>query len=86
MDTQTIWIAAVIVGAIIELIVLVKAWQDSLLQFLACLLIPLYIYYYVFARLASPRRGLILGGLLVCTLLILILWPSPESLPNLEGR
>ncbi|MDA2914123.1 hypothetical protein MYX77_09225 [Acidobacteriia bacterium AH_259_A11_L15] len=81
-----LWIVALILGGIFELIILVKAWQDSIFQFLLCLFFPLYIFYYAFARLASGRRGLIVGGYVVCVLLVLILWSSSESLstPKVE--
>lgn len=50
-----------------SLIILVKAFQDSIVQFLLCLVVPFYILYYMFFRMQSERRGLLVGGWLLFT-------------------
>ena len=47
------------------LVILVKAFQDTIGQGLLCLLVPFYILYFAFVRMETNKKGLLLGAWIV---------------------
>ncbi len=62
-----LWIIFFIFWVLFALIILRKAFQDSFVQGLLCLFLPLYVYYYALFRLETERKWLLVGAFLICT-------------------
>jgi hypothetical protein len=60
------WIAIgsvlLLVAGVFGLVVLINAFKESAGQGLLCMFVPLYIFYYAFARYESPKKPIVLGG------------------------
>jgi len=54
-----------LVWLVSDLLILIQAFAADWTQGLFCLLVPLYIVYWMLARLRHPRRRLLLGGYFV---------------------
>jgi len=57
-------LACFVVGLVAALVIVVHAFRSSLSQGFLCLLVPLYIIYYAFARFEHRRRGLVIALLI----------------------
>ena len=74
-----LYVVCLVVSAICSLIILVKAFQDHILQGILCLLIPIYMIYFAWARMESERKGLLMGTWLGSGLLAIVLGFFPAS-------
>jgi len=54
--------ALFLVTAVFGLIILINAFKESAGQGLLCMFVPLYIFYYAFARYQSPKKPIVVGG------------------------
>jgi succinate-acetate transporter protein len=54
-----------LVWLVFDLVILVQAFAADWMQGLLCLLVPLYIVYWMLARLRHARRRLLVGGYFV---------------------
>ena len=52
------------VGFICYIIILVHAFKDSVAQGFLSLCVPFYVFYFMFAKLQSDKKGLLIGGFL----------------------
>lgn len=50
------------VAGVLGLVILVNAFKESVGQGLLCMFVPLYIFYFAFARYKSPKKGLVVGS------------------------
>jgi len=55
-----VWLA----GMVCWIVILVHAFKASIAQGFLTLCVPLYVFYYAFAKFKSEKKGLILAGLL----------------------
>lgn len=65
-----VWVVIIgwVIFVIFSLVIVIKAFGESIVQGLLCLFIPFYILYYAFARLQSERKGFIVGVWLLALL------------------
>lgn len=51
-----------LVAAVFGLIILINAFKESVGQGLLCMFVPLYIFFYAFAKYRSPKKPIVVGG------------------------